>query len=147
MTEHKPLNYFHTTPIQIRFNDIDRLDHVNNAVYQQFFDLGRTDYFNEVFGEQMDWTVEGLILANVNIDFLNPIKLHDEIVLRTKIYKIGNKSIKMSQELYNKTANKIAATCKSTMVGFNNTKELTIVIPERWRKSIIAYERDTLFEV
>jgi acyl-CoA thioester hydrolase len=147
MTEQKPFNYFHITPIQIRFNDIDRLDHVTNSVYQQYFDIGRMTYFNEVFEEQMDWAIEGLILASVTIDFLNPIKLYNEVALRTKIYKIGNKSLTMSQELYNQTTGKVAATSRSTMVGYNNSKEIAIMIPERWRKRIAAYEHDTLFEV
>ena len=30
-----------TTPLQLRFNDVDALGHVNNSVYFQFFDQGR----------------------------------------------------------------------------------------------------------
>jgi acyl-CoA thioester hydrolase len=147
MKEHKPFNYFHSTPIQIRFNDIDQLGHVTNSVYQQYFDLGRMEYFNEVLKEQMDWEVEGLILASISIEYLNPIKLYDKVVVRSKIHHIGNKSLKMSQDLFDESTGKIAATSKATMVGYSNKDESTIRIPERWRKSIFAYEHDTLFEV
>ena len=41
-------DFKHVTPIQIRFVDIDRLDHVNNACYLNFFELGRVKYFNLV---------------------------------------------------------------------------------------------------
>ena len=34
-----------TTQVQLRFNDIDALGHVNNSVYFQFFDLAKTEYF------------------------------------------------------------------------------------------------------
>jgi acyl-CoA thioester hydrolase len=54
MTEQKLVNFFHITPIQIRFNDIDKLNHVTNSVYQQYFDLGKMDYFNDVLQEQMN---------------------------------------------------------------------------------------------
>jgi acyl-CoA thioester hydrolase len=147
MTDHKPVKYFHLTPIQIRFNDIDQLGHVTNSVYQQYFDLGRMNYFNEVLKEQLDWEVEGLILASISIDYLSPIKLYDNVVVRTKIYHIGNKSLKMSQELFDESTGKITANSKATMVGFCNKNEVTIKIPERWRKSIIAFEHDLLFEV
>jgi acyl-CoA thioester hydrolase len=40
----------HTTPVQIRFNDIDLMGHVYNAKYQEFFDLARIKYFEEVLG-------------------------------------------------------------------------------------------------
>ena len=48
MKEDKSLNYFHNTPIQIRFNDIDQLGHATNSVYQQYFDLGKMAYFDHV---------------------------------------------------------------------------------------------------
>ena len=34
-----------STSVQLRFNDIDALGHVNNSVYFQFFDLAKTEYF------------------------------------------------------------------------------------------------------
>ena len=33
------------TPIQLRFNDIDQMGHVNNAVIMEFFDYGKMKYF------------------------------------------------------------------------------------------------------
>ena len=147
MTEHKEIRYKHHTPIQIRFNDIDQLAHVNNSVYQQFFDWGRMNYFKEVLKEKMDWNVEGLILASISIDFLNSIEMYDEVEVHTMIYHIGNKSVKMSQELYNKTKKCVAATSKSVMVNFSNSSKNTLIVPERWRKSISDYEHEKLFEV
>ena len=35
----------HRTPIQIRFNDLDAYQHVNNNVYFSFYDLGKENYF------------------------------------------------------------------------------------------------------
>ena len=31
----------HTLPLQLRFNDIDLLGHVNNSVYFSFYDAGK----------------------------------------------------------------------------------------------------------
>lgn len=147
MKDLKTNSYFHVTPLQIRFNDFDHLCHVNNSVYQQYFDLGRLSYFNDVLKVKMDWEDEGLILANINIDFQNPIKLYDQAIVRTKIYHLGNKSLKMCQEIFNQTTGEIAALSKSIMVGFSNNTNSTIPVPERWRKMIADYEHDTLFEV
>jgi acyl-CoA thioester hydrolase len=147
MTEHKQCKYFHVTPIQIRFNDIDKLGHVNNSVYQQYFDLGRVEYFNQVLVEDMDWEVEGLILASITIDYIKPIEMHEKIFTRTKIYHLGNKSIKMCQELYNETTGEVHATSKSTMVGYSNKTKSTLIIQERWRRQIRTFEKDILFEV
>ena len=35
----------HTLPLQLRFNDVDMMGHVNNAVIMEFFDLGKSHYF------------------------------------------------------------------------------------------------------
>lgn len=35
----------HTLPLQLRFNDVDMMGHVNNAVIMEFFDLGKSSYF------------------------------------------------------------------------------------------------------
>ncbi len=147
MKEQKPLSYFHITPLQIRFNDIDKLGHATNSVYQQYFDLGRMAYFNDVLKEKMNWEDEGLILVSINIEYLNPIKLYDQVIVRTKIYSIGNKSLKMSQEIVNQSTAKVASTSKATMVGYNNNSESSIPVPARWRKMIADYESDILFEV
>ncbi len=144
---HTPLTYFHTTPIQIRFNDIDQLGHVTNSVYQQYLDLGKMSYFDEVLKERMDWEEGGLILASINIEFINSIKLYDRVIVRTKIYHIGNKSLKMSQDLFDESTGQVVATSKSTMVAFSNKKQTTIKVLERWRERILAFEHDTLFEV
>ena len=32
----------HTLPIQIRFNDVDQMGHVNNAVIMEYFDIGKS---------------------------------------------------------------------------------------------------------
>ena len=145
MTSPKPLKFFHTTPIQIRFNDIDKLEHVNNSVYQQFYDLGKVGYFDEVLQEHMDWNIEGLVLASITVEYLISIKLHDKIEVRSKVYEIGNKSLKMKQEIYNLTTGQVSSCSKSVMVNFSNSKGHTVPIPQKWRERIAKYENDLIF--
>ncbi|KAB2870709.1 MAG: acyl-CoA thioesterase [Bacteroidales bacterium] len=145
MTNPKPHEFFHSIPIQIRFNDIDKLEHVNNSVYQQFYDLGKVDYFDLVLGEHMDWNVEGLVIASISIEFLISIQLHDKIEVRSKVYEIGNKSLKMKQEIFNLTTGTVASTSKSVMVNYSNSQMKTLPIPDKWRERISAYEKDLSF--
>lgn len=44
-------NYRHHQPIQLRFNDIDMLGHVNNTLYFEYMDMAKTRYFhfNSIF--------------------------------------------------------------------------------------------------
>ena len=75
----------HSLPLQIRFNDIDTLGHVNNSVYFPFFDLGKADYFNAVRGENVDWKKADIVVANINCDFLAPVYFNEKIEVRTQV--------------------------------------------------------------
>jgi len=143
----KLLEFYHSTPVQIRFNDLDKLGHVNNSVYQQFLDLGKISYFDHVLQENMDWKAEGLIIASITINFLKPIKLNDSIGVRNKTTRIGNKSLELQQEVFCSTSGEVFASSSSVMVGVNGTTNETIPIPLRWRQRIARFEKDLQLEV
>ena len=134
--------FHHVLPIQTRFGDIDSLGHTNNTIYLQYFDLGRLHYFIDVLQERMEWKDQGLIVVNINIDFLSQVEMFDEIEVRTKVLKLGNKSLEMLHQVYNKTANAVAAQGKSVMVGYSNEQKVSIPIPSRWRERIVEFEKD-----
>jgi len=51
-----PLSAFpHRIPVEIRFNDIDILGHVNNTVYFSFYDTGKAWYFKDIVDWDIDW--------------------------------------------------------------------------------------------
>lgn len=137
---------YYTYPVQIRFNDIDLLGHVTNSAYPQYFDLGRMAYFNAVLKEQMDWQQEGLILVSIQIDFKSQIILYDKVLVRTKVVRLGNKSLTMLQELINETTGSVAATSMATMVAYSSEKGESIVMPGRWRQRIMEHEQDVNFQ-
>src|SRR3954462_11762476 len=86
-------DYKHIIPIQVRFSDVDRLNHVNNACYLNYFELGRVRYFNEVLGDSIDWKDEGFILARTEVDHIEPLFLNDAVYCFTRIAAVGTKSI------------------------------------------------------
>ncbi|MDY0200639.1 MAG: thioesterase family protein [Bacteroidales bacterium] len=135
-------SFNHILPLQTRFGDIDSLGHTNNTVYLQYIDLGRLHYLIDVLQERMDWENQGLIVVNVNINFLSQVKMFDEVEVRTKVVKLGNKSLEMFHQIYNKTANVVAVEGKSVMAGYSNKIGASIPIPARWRERIIAFEKE-----
>lgn len=133
-------NHSHT--IQIRFNDIDILGHATNSVYQQYFDLGRMAYFREVFGTELDWHKEGLVLVSISIDYLTPIELNHSIEVLSRVVRLGNKSLEMVQKLFNRTTGEVAAESKAVMVGYSAKNRQSIPIPTYWRQQIALFETD-----
>jgi acyl-CoA thioester hydrolase len=133
-------NFNHHLPIQLRFNDIDSLGHVNNAIYLTYFDLGKSDYFQTVKKEIIDWTKIDIVVANVNIDFFEPTYMHEKLEVQTKVTGIGNKSVKILQHLVNLETNKIKSICHTVMVGYHPELKQSKVISDEWRNAIDSYE-------
>jgi len=132
----------HKTPIQLRFKDIDKLGHVNNANYLTFFELARVDYFQAVMGNKtIDWSIEGIIMATVELTFKQPILLEDEIFVYTWVSRTGTKSFDMScsiVKVVNGTEVEVA-TGMTVLVCLNYKTGQTIEIPTLWKEKMEAY--------
>ena len=62
------IQFNHTLPIQLRFNDVDKFGHVNNTVYFSFYDLGKTEYFASVCPD-VDWEKDGIVVVHIEANF------------------------------------------------------------------------------
>ena len=86
------------TPVQIRFSDIDKMGHVNNATYVTYLELARLDYFQKI-GGKIDWHKLGIILGRIEINYVAPVVLHDNIVIKTWCSRLGTKSFELSHSI------------------------------------------------
>lgn len=140
MSINQGFQFLHKTPIQIRFNDIDIMAHVNNSVYQNFFDLARTHYFEDVFKEKMNWKEKALVLAKITIEYFNPVFLEEQIEVQTKVHTLGNKSLQMIQRIINSENKEVKAQNDAVLVAFGVKENTAINLPDHWRKSIQNFE-------
>jgi len=133
-------NFKFRAPIHIRWADIDALQHVNNAVYLNYFEQARIDYFRDVVGWK--WEEIGMILANNNINYLKPLLPNDKAWVLLKTTKIGNKSFEMAYLVVRETAagEEILTTATAVIVTFDYRKNITLPMPDVYRKAIQDYE-------
>lgn len=136
------IQYKHSVPVQLRFNDIDSLGHVNNSIYFSFYDLGKIRYFSTVRPEMKEIRDIDLVVANVNANFLMPIFLQENVSVQTTTVSIGNKSVKLAQQIVNDRGD-IKAVCETILVGFDFKSGETKLISDEWRRAIEAYEGRT----
>ena len=134
----------HYTPIQIRFNDIDVLNHVNNTIYMQFFDLGRLAIFQECLGGEISWSEVTPVLVHLDVDFAAPIFLESQVRVNTYITKFGNKSFRMEQNIENTATGEIHCKSKSILVAFNPKTNGGVPVPDSWREKLSVYSEPTL---
>lgn len=130
----------HEIPLQLRFNDIDILGHLNNSVYFNFFDLGKSRYFESVRGEKLDWRNADVVIASIHADFLAPVFFSEPIAVQTAVTEIGNKSFKILQHIINTQTRQIKCICTSIMVGFDIATVSAKEISEEWKQDIMTYE-------
>lgn len=121
-----------TLPIQIRFNDVDQMGHVNNAVIMEYFDLGKEHFFQHhgMPPEKADFTV---MIVHFEVDFLSQIRFHDTIAVETWVESIGNKSVHMKQRVVNTDDGHECAVCRTVLSGYRRSTGHSEPIPPELR--------------
>lgn len=142
--EHRLTDFYHILPIQIRFNDIDGLGHINNTVYQEYFDLGRIHYLSQTLGQLLGANDQNLVVVSYKTDFSKPMYLWDEIKILTRIYKLGEKSFSMMQWAVKNGENTPRVVCDAVMSGFKPSNEKSMILPQEWRIIFNNFEKGSL---
>lgn len=137
-------SYVHKFKIQIRFKDIDKLGHVNNANHLTYCETGRVEYFKDVFKNKIDWVKAGMILAKAEITYKHPILLEDDLYCYTRVTRFGTKSFDIDNILISKTnnGNQLCAIGKFTLVCMNYETKETIAVPTEWIKAVKSFEQN-----
>lgn len=134
----------HEVPLQIRFNDIDMLGHLNNAVYIQFFDLGKSRYFQDAVPQAVDWNRINIVVANINCDFYSPTLITEPIAVSTTATRVGEKSLTLEQRIANTATGEVKCIARTVMVGFDLDSGKSAPIDPKWVAALEAFERRPL---
>ncbi len=134
----------HHTDVQIRFNDVDILGHVNNTVYFSFYDTGKAYYFNAVRRGQMDWQKVDTVIANVDCAYIRPILFGEKIEVLTRCEHVGDKSFLLRQMLVEKETGEIKSVCETVMVSYDRETKMSCSLPQKWKQQLCEYENRQL---
>jgi len=138
------MEFKHIKKIQIRFGDIDLMGHANNGVQLSYLDLARMDYFQQVYGQVIDWNDSALIVAHLEIDYLSSITLSDKIEVHTKIHRIGTKSVGLYQNIVDSVTGEIKTKTSQVMVGYSQKLGESIAVPETLKIRIREFEKEVV---
>tara|TARA_Y100001949_G_scaffold118386_1_gene100553 strand:- start:30 stop:431 length:402 start_codon:yes stop_codon:yes gene_type:complete len=89
----------HKFPITIYYEDTDAQGVVYYANYLRYFERARTEYLREIGYGQKKLMQEGVIfiVRKVNLEFMKPATLDDEIIIETELIKLGKVSFDFAQ--------------------------------------------------
>ena len=81
------------TPVQKRFSDLDPFRHVNNVAQQSYFDVGKTDFYARVLGEEVLLGDLRVVTVSTSTSYMGQVRMHDDVRVTTTCEKVGNKSM------------------------------------------------------
>ena len=131
------------TPITLQWGNQDAFGHVNNIHHFRWFETGRIEYLARL---NVAITSQGVgpILASINCDYRRQIKWPDEILIGTKVTRIGNTSMTVHHAVWTRDNDGIAAEGDSTVVLFDYDAQRPHPIPDDLRRRISELEGKAL---
>ena len=134
-------SFNHAHPVQVRYNDIDVVGHVNNAVYHEYFNLGRIYYFLTVFGSNA-FAEQKVVIAQTNTTYVREVLIDDDLQILTKVIRFGTKSFDVLQALISQTDEGFVLHTfnVTTFVCINTETHATQAVPEEWKEAVGKFE-------
>lgn len=96
-TERSP--YRHWASDKLRFSDVDRQGHVNNAVFSTFFETGRVTAFHPN-GQSIWGPDETIVVARLEIDFRGELHYPGTVDIGLRVLSVGRSSYRLGQAVF-----------------------------------------------
>ncbi len=131
----RPDRFPHRIVQNIRFADLDRQNHVNNAVFMTFFESGRVDL---LYNPAYDMRVPGTtyVIARIAIDFRGEILWPGDVEIGTAIVRLGTTSFDLEQGLF--VEGTCVASADSTLVLVDQKRRRPCRFPDELAERIRA---------
>lgn len=122
--------------VQVRWSDLDALNHINNAVYVTYLEEARIHYL-EAIG--WNWDTEGLILAKNEVNYLSPITDIHDVTIYIRCSRMGSKSFDLEYAVLD-YKDQLAVFATTVLVTYDFKAHKSVAIPEHIRLSIQQFE-------
>lgn len=124
------------TDIQKRFSDIDPFQHVNNVSQQEYFDVGKVEYYEEVLGAEVLGGDLRIVTVSTATSYLGQVRMQDKVQVTTTCERVGTKSLTLFQQLL--CGGEVRSESRSVMVVFDFPRQQSAPVPDLWRERLLA---------
>lgn len=96
------MNYpIYQLPIKLYFEDTDTMGIIYHANYIKYFERARTDWLRSAGFQpmKMEEVGVGFVVRKMEIEWLAPLNLDDEIIATAQVSKMGNASVTLEQTI------------------------------------------------
>ncbi|HTP06622.1 MAG TPA: thioesterase family protein [Anaerolineae bacterium] len=133
---------FHcSTPITIRFRDLDAFGHVNNAVYFTFMEMARVAYFTQIgLLKPSEFPSPFFIIAEATCQYKAPIDLQTSLIIQVRVSRLGNSSFDMAYRFVDEVSGIVLATGRTVQVTYDYAANRSVPLPDEWRTALARLE-------
>jgi acyl-CoA thioester hydrolase len=130
--------------IDVRWADVDRMQHVNNVVHFRWMEIARTDYFSRVeFAQHVPPNVYP-ILASIRCDYRAQLRHPDVVRVSYSTLRIGTSSVQHGYRIWSEGQKKLVAEGDGTWICFDYGAQRPLPLPEPLRRAMEGLEGRTL---
>ena len=120
----------YTTDLEVRFRDLDPMQHVNNAIYSTYLEQARARFSEDVLGIAL--ADLDTVLAQIEISFERPIEGVGTVTVEIDVGDLGRSSIPVEYDLF--SGGERVATARTVQVYFDRETGASKPIPEDLRE-------------
>lgn len=117
-----PADFTFHVPVQVRFRDLDAMNHVNNAVYMTYFEIARLAFWAAVTGED-DVRARGLILAEQSCTYRSPARYNEQLRVWIRPTAMRRSSFVYRYRIDERDSGRLIATGRSVQVAYDYAAE------------------------
>lgn len=125
---------------KVRYSDTDAQGHVFNANYFVYFDDAVTDYMAEAAGKNHVEDGYDILLVHSECDYKSSGQLHETLLTRARVEKVGNTSLTFILETTEKETGREVVRGKEIWVTVDSATLKSIPVPQKLRQSVAAIE-------
>ena len=122
--------------LPVQFRDIDRMGHVNHAVYLQYMETARVELAIRI-GIIRDVSSSSFIVAMAHCEYKKPIRDERQVTVSCWVSRIGERSWDLDYTVGSGRAE--FAIGRTTQVGYNYKSRSTVRISGKLRKGLKRY--------
>lgn len=131
-------HYAHWATEKIRFQDIDRLDHVNNVAFAAYAESGRVEFLELVTPTSLQRSNAPFwVIAKLDLQFRAQAYYPGEIRIGTGVLRVGTSSLTLGQGLF--TADRCVVTAESVVVLVDPGTGRGAPLPEHVKEALEGY--------
>ncbi len=128
-------------PISVRWADMDRMGHVNNAKYFTYCESARMAYFAAVrLEEHGEEEAHGPALVSATCNFLRQVQYPDELEVGVRVTQIGRRTFTHDYLIWRRDGEEVVADGSGVIVWVDYAVGKAVPLPAALKEAIAKLE-------